>query len=105
MAIDWSKPLVDEDGNPAVLIRNAPSEGQAKADSLMEALTNTSIGFGVSLVTWICVSHFLAIPMTWGKNLQVTGIFTIVSIVRQYALRRMFNGRTVWLAIKGKFNG
>lgn len=30
-----------------------------------------------------------------------TGIFTVVSVLRQYVLRRVFDGRSPWQAIKG----
>lgn len=75
---------------------------QSRVDSFMEALTNTAIGFGVSLVTWIVVAWAYGIPMTWATNLSITGIFTVVSIARQYVLRRLFNGKTVWQSITGK---
>ena len=75
---------------------------QSRIDSLMESLTNTAIGFFVSLLTWICVAWAYGIPMTWTTNVSITGIFTVVSIIRQYALRRLFNGRSAWKAITQK---
>lgn len=78
------------------------SHPQSKADSFMEAVTNTGIGFVVSLITWHFVAAWMQIPMTMSKNLMITGVFTIVSIARGYVLRRMFDGRTVWQAIKGR---
>ena len=72
---------------------------QSRIDSFMEAATNTAIGFIVSLVTWVAVAWAYDIPMTWGTSFQITGIFTVVSIIRGYALRRLFNGRSVWEAI------
>lgn len=79
---------------------------QSRVDSFMEAVTNTAIGFCVSLVTWIVVAWAYGIPMTWVTNLSITGIFTVVSIARQYVLRRAFNGRSVWATItqKGKMS-
>ena len=79
------------------------SHYQSKADSFMEAVTNTAIGFVISLITWHFVAAWMRIPMTMEKNLIITGIFTIVSIIRGYVLRRMFDGRTVWQTIKGVF--
>lgn len=66
----------------------------------MEAVCNTAVGFIVSLITWIVVAWALGIPMTWGQNLLITGIFTVVSIARSYALRRLFNGRSIWTSLK-----
>jgi hypothetical protein len=76
---------------------------QARVDSLMEAVTNTTIGFVVSMVTWHFVAVAFGIPMPIATNLEITGIFTVVSIGRQYVLRRLFDGRSPWQALKGKF--
>jgi N-acyl-L-homoserine lactone synthetase len=65
---------------------------QSKIDSFMETVTNTTIGFVVSLITW-------------GQNLGITAIFTVVSVVRGYILRRAFNGRSVWQTIRSKSYG
>lgn len=66
----------------------------------METVTNTAIGFVISLITWQFVAAAFHIPMPLGNNLIITGIFTVVSIVRSYVIRRIFNGKTVWQSIK-----
>lgn len=76
---------------------------QSRLDSLMESLTNTAIGFGLALLTWAVLARIYGIPMTMSTNLQITAWFTLVSILRQYVLRRLFNGRSPWTAIKGLF--
>jgi len=76
---------------------------QTRLDSFMESITNTAIGFFVSLITWIAVARAYGIPMTWGTNLSITAIFTVVSILRQYVLRRAFNGRTPWATLSSTF--
>ena len=73
---------------------------QGRIDSFFEALTNTAIGFVISLITWVFVARAMNIPVTWSQNLLITGIFTVVSIARGYVLRRIFDGRTVWQEIK-----
>lgn len=73
---------------------------QSRIDSFCEALTNTAIGFLVSLVTWLIVARAYGIPMTTTTSLSITFWFTLVSVARQYVLRRLFNGRTVWAAIR-----
>ena len=70
---------------------------------MMEALTNTVIGFLISSITWSVVAFLFHITMPLGDNLVITGIFTVVSVVRQYTLRRLFNNRSVWQSIKEKF--
>lgn len=66
---------------------------QSRKHSLFESLVNTAIGFLVSMLTWVIVARLYGIPMTWADNLGITAIFTIVSIARQYVLRRIFNRR------------
>lgn len=78
---------------------------QDKMDSLMEAVTNTAVGFVISLITWYFVAAAMNIPMTWAENLIITGIFTVVSIARGYVLRRIFDGRTIWQEMKAVYYG
>lgn len=73
---------------------------QTRTDSAMETVTNTAVGFILSLITWRLVSLAYGIPMPMGENLEITGIFTVVSLARSYTIRRVFNGRTIWQAIK-----
>lgn len=64
---------------------------QSKLGSFTEACLNTATGFVISLVVWHFVARAYGIPMPIGENLQITAIFTIVSIVRSYLWRRAFN--------------
>ncbi len=77
---------------------------QSKVDSVMEALVNTAIGLVVSMITWHFVALAFGIPMPLSTNIIITGIFTVVSIIRQYVLRRLFNGRSVWAALKEHYS-
>ena len=81
------------------------TDHQSRIDSFAEAITNTAIGFAVSLITWIFVARAYGIPMTATTSLSITGIFTVVSIIRQYVLRRIFNGRSPWQWLKMQFMG
>lgn len=76
---------------------------QSRSDSLMEALTNTAIGFIISMSAWVIVSPVTGVYISMKQNLEVTAVFTVVSIARQYVLRRMFDGRSPWQAIKSLF--
>ena len=64
---------------------------QSRRMSFIEASLNTASGFVVSLVVWQLLCNWLQIPMPLGRNLLITGIFTVVSIVRSYLWRRLFN--------------
>ena len=58
--------------------------------SLIEAVTNVAIGFGVALGTQVLVFPLFGIEIGAGSHLALGGIFTVVSLVRSYALRRLF---------------
>jgi hypothetical protein len=64
---------------------------QSRARSLTESLTNTGIGLVISMVTWRFVAWLYCIPTSGGQTVGITAIFTIVSIVRGYFVRRWFN--------------
>jgi membrane protein implicated in regulation of membrane protease activity len=66
---------------------------QSRTSSLIEACLNTASGFILSFVVWHFVAIAYGIPMSFDTNLQITGIFTVVSIVRSYLWRRLFNKR------------
>lgn len=80
--------------------RHAPRTKQSRIDSAMETVTNTVIGLLLSLITWHFVAMAFGIPMPLDTNLAITAIFTVVSLARQYVVRRAFNGRTAWAALK-----
>lgn len=67
---------------------------QSKRHSLVESVTNTFIGFFISLLVQVVLYPIMDIPVTFGQNILITMIFTIVSIIRGYVIRRWFN-RTV----------
>lgn len=64
---------------------------QSRLGSITEACMNTASGFIVSLIVWRFVAAWKGYPMGIGENLQITGIFTVVSIARSYVWRRIFN--------------
>jgi len=95
---EWSEIIPTEDG--AAPASSPRIHTQSRIDSFAEAVTNTAIGFLVSLVTWIVVARMYGIPMSASTSLSITAIFTVVSVARQYVLRRLFDGRSPWQAIK-----
>lgn len=70
---------------------------QSRKASMTEALMNTASGFIVSMMVWQwIVAPLYNIPVTLGQNIGITSIFTVVSIARSYAWRRLFN----WLTMR-----
>lgn len=67
---------------------------QSKKYSLVESITNTFVGFIVSLLIQIIIYPTMGIPVTFSQNIIITFVFTIASILRGYIVRRMFNRST-----------
>lgn len=63
---------------------------QSRLMSLIEAITNVIVGYGVAVVTQILTFPIFGLQTTLGQNLAMGGIFTIVSLFRSFALRRLF---------------
>jgi hypothetical protein len=58
--------------------------------SLVEALTNVAAGFGLAVLTQMMIFPLFGLGVSLVQNLQIGAIFTAVSILRSYALRRLF---------------
>ena len=63
---------------------------QSRLMSLVEAITNVIVGYGVAVMTQILIFPIFGLQTTLGQNLAMGGIFTIVSLFRSFALRRLF---------------
>lgn len=63
---------------------------QSRLMSLVEAIANVAVGYGVAVVTQILIFPFFGLHTTLGQNLAMGGIFTIVSLARSFLLRRFF---------------
>ncbi len=64
---------------------------QTKKQSLIESLTNTAIGFLISLGSTFIIFPLVGFESSVSKNIIVTLFFTVVSILRGYVIRRYFN--------------
>ena len=63
---------------------------QTRLVSLIEVCIGVAIGFLVSFIAWPFVAHAFGYPYSVAHNLGITGIFTVLSIVRGYVVRRFF---------------
>ena len=63
---------------------------QSRAMSMIEALANVAVGYGVAVLTQIAVFSLFGLSVTLVQNLMMGGLFTVVSVIRSYALRRVF---------------
>lgn len=63
--------------------------------SLVEALVNVAVGYGVALAVQLAVFPIFGMRVSLGDNLLIGAIFTVASIARSYALRRAFEALRV----------
>jgi len=64
---------------------------QSRTMSLIEALANVLVGYGVAVTTQALVFPMFGLHASLDQNLAIGLIFTGVSLVRSYVLRRVFN--------------
>ena len=64
---------------------------QSKKFSLIESVTNVAVGYIVALLSQIIIFPVFGITATIKDNLMIGLFFTLVSIIRSYILRRIFN--------------
>lgn len=59
--------------------------------SAVETAANIAVGLVVSFTAQLVIFDVYDISITLSQNIELTLFFTVVSIVRSYALRRVFN--------------
>lgn len=63
---------------------------QSRTMSLVEAVANVIAGYGVAVVTQLVVFPWFGLPSHLSDALAIGAVFTVVSIARSFALRRLF---------------
>lgn len=67
---------------------------QSRRHSLIEACTNTAIGYGINLVMQMVIFPIFGLHVSFKKNIGIGLAFTGVSVARQYVIRRWFTKKT-----------
>jgi len=67
---------------------------QSKRDSVLEILTSTAVGYGIAVISQILIFPFFGLEIAIEQNLVLAFWFTVISLVRGYAFRRVFNWKT-----------
>ena len=65
--------------------------------SLLESLTNVGVGYGISVAATAIILPLFGFPVRVIDNLAISAMFTVISLARSFALRRLFNRKTQWL--------
>jgi hypothetical protein len=73
---------------------------QTRAMSFMEATTNVCVGFAFALVTQFTIFPMLGLAVSVANNLIIGAIFTVISLLRSFTLRRLFEAVRVRDAIE-----
>jgi len=71
--------------------------GQSKRGSVIETITSTIIGYMVAVASQIAIFPLYGIDLPLDSNMVIAAWFTIISLVRGYWVRRIFN----FLHVKG----
>ena len=67
------------------------SPGQSRSASLFETLTSTVMGFILSVAVQRALFPAMGHDFAYAENMVVASVFTAVSILRGYTVRRVFN--------------
>jgi hypothetical protein len=65
--------------------------GQSHTLSVVESTVNVTVGYMVAVGAQAVVFPRFGIEVSASENLAIGVIFTVVSLVRSYLLRRLFN--------------
>jgi len=69
---------------------------QSRKGSLIEAIVNTFIGFIITCLVAPLLYWLADVHMTPAKMGLMNLLFTIVSVIRNYFIRRWFNGGKIY---------
>lgn len=64
---------------------------QTKKQSLLEAFVNIAIGYTVAILSQMLIFPMFGIILATEEHLLIGFYFTVISIVRTYAVRRYYN--------------
>ena len=65
---------------------------QTRAMSLIEVGTNVLVGYAMAVLAQVLIFPTFGLHATLAQNLGIGLIFTGLSLVRSFALRRLFEG-------------
>ena len=66
---------------------------QSKRMSFVESLANVFLGWLVAFIFQLVVFPLVNIHVDLATNFEISVYFTIISLIRSYTLRRLFNAR------------
>lgn len=64
---------------------------QSRLGSIVESVVNVLVGYGIAVGAQMVIFPWFGVNLPVSDNLLIGLLFTVVSLVRSYALRRLFN--------------
>lgn len=64
---------------------------QSKTHSIIEVCCSTAFGFLIAYLSQVLIFPLYGIHTSHATNLQITAWFTLISVLRSYLFRRLFN--------------
>lgn len=64
---------------------------QSRRHSFLEVVTSTLFGYVIAVCAQLVIFPLYGVDIPISSNLEIGVIFTVVSIVRSYIFRRVFN--------------
>jgi len=80
---------------------------QSRTHSLYEAISNIILGYTLGVLSQMVIFPMYGIEVEVIQNIEIAGLFSLVSLVRSYFVRRVYNRWTekLWRKIHGGKNG
>lgn len=63
---------------------------QSRLMSAVESGVNVAVGFGIAVATQAVVFPIFGLHASTSEHLAIGAVFTVVSVIRSYCLRRVF---------------
>ena len=63
---------------------------QSRLGSFVESVANVTIGYWVAVGAQMAIFPLFGVSLPLRQNMAIGALFTVVSLIRSYALRRLF---------------
>jgi hypothetical protein len=73
---------------------------QTHLGSLIEVCFNILIGFTINLGASFIIYPMFGATFTFGQNINIALVFTVIAVVRGFVIRRWFNAKLHRAALK-----
>ncbi|CAB4130408.1 hypothetical protein UFOVP119_32 [uncultured Caudovirales phage] len=70
---------------------------QSRTGSIVESAANIAVGFSINWLANMFILPAFGFPVTGGTAFEIGLVFTVISVVRSYTLRRIFNRLRIFI--------